>query len=1095
MEESEDPAPRKLRVGLLNISTSSLIKTPKVTPQLRKVSKKSGLFANVRKVTAKDGSKSPDIPPKHRACHGSEEQSIPLVKRGKRGKKGKSMQTVIQAKADTESLANPLIQKQKSKRASVWIVDIDSSCFKSTRYPEEICHFDGYQPPVQNTKRNCSKASGNPGQSNHPVSESGSSSVEQKSPEVSSHSEANDVSIQGADKSKAPVNSFYDVPYSSDNDESISLNIRRRRSTVWRRPKNTSISHSSHPHSGCSSSLVDCNTPADDICSQNEASAVRTTEVTRSKAVINQSPNVRNLSVGCKINSSNMIINQSPNVRDLEINSSTMIINHSPNGPDLSVGCEINSSNMIINHSPNGPDLSVGCETNSSNMSRKNTVLEENKSTFITHSQHHDSDYNPPSAEDHSTENKRCSESEPNGVWVKEAAKSKASAYASPNVLDLPVDIAVYSQNVRNRSAFLGKPKSVSTSHSSRPESECSSSSVNNNRLASHSECSSSSVNNNRLASHSECSSSSVNNNRLASHSECSSSSVNNNRLASHSECSSSSVNNNRLASHSECSSSSVNNNRLASHSECSSSSVNNNRLASHSECSSSSVNNNRLASHSECSSSSVNNNRLASHSECSSSSVNNNRLASHRSCSQSKLDQLHSDTSCRTEAGLIQNQSQSPSCKRKSEAVETRTHIGSQCLSHKPRRKQETDRVSKEGSSKEYLCESYKTKYCNLSRDQLKHAIPNKRKTCPSSKGSSQTSKSGRNLCESDLNTSNERENKAPQKKARELKCEISSSMSSTSHDLGKPARRGKGRKPFKCDVCSQPCKSKLTLRRHQQTHLGEKPYECSECGKVFTRRSYLATHALIHSGVRNFSCKDCGKSFTTSSDLTRHCKIHTNVKPFICKICGLAFSQKANLKSHFQTHSGGKPFCCDICKKRFTRKANLKQHIARHTGGTQYKCDNCSNSFTRKGDLARHLRTVHMGDKPFTCDLCDDSFGQRSHLIAHRRRHVLKRKEQDKLLKPSSAKNWKLTKFCGKTHFHRKVPTLPCDFCCKKFSKPFHLNRHLDYHMEKVVYSCRICMWLPSSDGELKECKKLCKKLKPNVSVQHLNQEQLYQ
>ena len=158
MEESEGPAPRKLRVGLLNISTSSLIKTPNVTPQLRKVSKKSGLFANVGKVTAKDGSKSPDIPTKHRASHGPEEQSIPSVKRGKRGKKGKSMQTVIQAKADTESLANPLIQKRRSKYASVLIVDIDSSCSESNRYPEVICHFDNYQLTVQNTKRKRSKA-------------------------------------------------------------------------------------------------------------------------------------------------------------------------------------------------------------------------------------------------------------------------------------------------------------------------------------------------------------------------------------------------------------------------------------------------------------------------------------------------------------------------------------------------------------------------------------------------------------------------------------------------------------------------------------------------------------------------------------------------------------------------------------------------------------------------------------------------------------------------------------------------------------------------------------------------------------------------
>ena len=158
MEESEGPAPRKLRVGLLNISTSSLIKTPNVTPQLRKVSKKSGLFANVGKVTAKSGSKSPDIPTKHRSSHGSEEQPIPSSKRGKRRKNGKSMPTVIQAKADTDSLADPLKQKLKSKRASVWIVDIDSCCSESNRYPEVICHFDNYQLTVQNIKRNGSKA-------------------------------------------------------------------------------------------------------------------------------------------------------------------------------------------------------------------------------------------------------------------------------------------------------------------------------------------------------------------------------------------------------------------------------------------------------------------------------------------------------------------------------------------------------------------------------------------------------------------------------------------------------------------------------------------------------------------------------------------------------------------------------------------------------------------------------------------------------------------------------------------------------------------------------------------------------------------------
>ncbi|XP_013194549.1 zinc finger protein 665 isoform X1 [Amyelois transitella] len=302
-------------------------------------------------------------------------------------------------------------------------------------------------------------------------------------------------------------------------------------------------------------------------------------------------------------------------------------------------------------------------------------------------------------------------------------------------------------------------------------------------------------------------------------------------------------------------------------------------------------------------------------------------------------------------------------------------------------------------------------------------------------------------------------------------------------------------GEKPFKCTQCSACFGRVYHLRRHIKTHV--RPLKCNQCARRFTRIDKLKLHLKTHDGVSDEIVK-------IDSDYKSVCD---ELKPYVCQECDAAFKRFKELDNHIKTHTGELFFECDHCQRTFDRKCNLIYHIKRHIENAKHKCEICRVKFSKKALLDEHLK-MHAAeiisdrdgvskidlddnfDKPYQCNKCGARFSTnyrlKRHLLLHRddatheciychckftnivslrthlRKHTGEVVDRCKICGRAFAEKEKLEAHMKK-HVDGKIkmeskPFL-CYHCGVRFTRRYHLNRHIQTHTKKIVYKCEHC------------------------------------
>ncbi|SCU83655.1 LADA_0C12750g1_1 [Lachancea dasiensis] len=203
------------------------------------------------------------------------------------------------------------------------------------------------------------------------------------------------------------------------------------------------------------------------------------------------------------------------------------------------------------------------------------------------------------------------------------------------------------------------------------------------------------------------------------------------------------------------------------------------------------------------------------------------------------------------------------------------------------------------------------------------------------------------------------------------------------------------------------------------------------------------------------------CTKSFSRPSQLTEHQEtVHRGIKPFGCPECGKAFARKSHLERHMFCHSSEKPYKCSICQKGTTTLQQLRRHEITHTKSFNCPYEGCGETFYKHPQLRSHILSVHL-DK-LTCEFCGKKFQRPYRLQAH----ISKHHNPDTIFKyqcshkscVESFKTWTALQ----QHIKEHHPKLPCPICNKACVGDAGLAMHMKIHDSLTVirnWKCEVC------------------------------------
>lgn len=203
------------------------------------------------------------------------------------------------------------------------------------------------------------------------------------------------------------------------------------------------------------------------------------------------------------------------------------------------------------------------------------------------------------------------------------------------------------------------------------------------------------------------------------------------------------------------------------------------------------------------------------------------------------------------------------------------------------------------------------------------------------------------------------------------------------------------------------------------------------------------------------------CRKAFTRPSLLTQHqTTVHQGLREFTCPTCEKAFGKKTHLERHLLVHSENKPFTCATCSKSFVTRQQWRRHEVTHTKSFACQYEGCDAQYYKHPQLRAHVLAVHL-DK-LTCQFCQKRFQRpyrlRNHIAKHHNPDIVSPYQCTYLGCTRSFAIWSLLQ----AHVKKDHPRLKCPVCNKPCVGDNGLQMHMIVHDETLVvknWRCFLC------------------------------------
>jgi len=278
---------------------------------------------------------------------------------------------------------------------------------------------------------------------------------------------------------------------------------------------------------------------------------------------------------------------------------------------------------------------------------------------------------------------------------------------------------------------------------------------------------------------------------------------------------------------------------------------------------------------------------------------------------------------------------------------------------------------------------------------------------------------------------------------------------------------------KRFQCKQCFNCFSKAHDLKRHLRSHTGEKPYGCSQCSKRFTRSSDLKAHVRGHAGIKPYMCDRCFMAFAKSSSLKMHVLTHSADRPFRCDRCFKGFRTMSSLRVHLRSHMAEISYSSPDCESWFRSSEELSAldlhplttsltsgdnaELNSRFGSRLHRCAACPAMFASVDTLNRHCKLTHSIEEPYVCHECCKTYTRPHDLRRHVMRHAGEAPFRCDECSRCFTRSCYLTRH-ARTHHSQPRPHL-CDLCSMRFTSVSDLTRHKRSHSGEKPFACDEC------------------------------------